>query len=364
MSTVPIATSEKNGCKCVKSSLATKVQPTAVATVFPPQDTNKTHTTASYSKEPIPELVNSDQGQWTFSLDVPIPEKMACPTLMSLDYTIKYGTENGNGTSTIQTSILLTKTRDAISDANSTLIPFNGITTNPPSVCVNGTGVEIPPQTLDGVPVACLSSVPAIKENGQTNQWDYYIDQQQLLPYVRITEDSRLYLQLQVTEAPSPLMLRSLVVDVSAAWAEDMQAKAMFDKIAAAELRTKAAKQKKAEAEQARLQAERKSAEAKVAKDIAEVKEKAAKKKSEDAQEAKKQADQQADADRLAKKQADDLAETHRLAKEAADVAADRFRKAKDDADQRADAEHKAEVAAETRAEKDREARSAIERQL
>jgi len=362
MSTVPIATNEKKGCQCVQSSLATKAQPTAVATVFPPEDTNKAHTTASYSKEPIPELVNSDQGQWTFSLDVPIPEKMVYPTLTSLDYTIKYGTENGNGTSTIQTSILLTKTRDAISGANSTLIPSNGITTDP-SVYINGTGVGIP-QTLDGVPVACLLSVPAVKENGQTSQWDHYIDQQQILPYVRITEDSRLYLQLQVTEAPSPHMLRSLVVDVSAAWAEDMQAKAMLDKIAAAGLRAKAAEQKKAEDEQARLQAERKSAEAKVAKDIAEGKEKATKKKSEDAQEAKKQADQQADADRLAKKQADDLAETHRRAKEAADAVAHSLRKAKHDADRRAHAEHKAEVAAETRAEKDREARSAIERQL
>jgi hypothetical protein len=328
-------------------------------TIFPSEDIKKTQTTASYSKEPIPELVNSDQGEWTFSLDVPIPKTMVYPTLTSLDYTIKYGTENGSGTSTIQTSVVLTKTRDAILDS----IP-NRITTNPPSVCINGVGVGIPPQMLGGEPIVCLSSVPAVKDNGYTSQLEHYIDRQQFLPHVRITEDSRLYLQLQVTEAPSPHMLRSLVVDVSAAWAEDMQAKAMFDKIAAAELRTKAAEQKKAEDEQARLQAERKSAEAKHAKDIAEGKEKEAKKKSEDAQEAKKQADQQADADRLAKKQADDLAETHRRAKEVADAAAHSLRNAKHDADRRANAEHKAEVAAETRAEKDREARSAIERQL
>jgi hypothetical protein len=336
---------------------------TLAPTIFPPEDINKKYTTASYSEESIPELVNSDKGHWTFSLDVPIPDKMVFPILTSLEYTVKYGTGNGHDTSTIQTSILLTKIPDASSYANSTLIP-NGFTTDAPNISIYWTGAGFPPQVLDGVPVVCLSSIPAVRENCRASQSEHYIDKQQLLPHVRIVEDSHLYLQLHVAETPSPLMLRSLTVNVAATWVEDMQGKAMQDNINTTETRSRVAEQQRAGEEQARLQAERKSAEAKQAEEAAVQLEKAAKKKSEDDQLAKQRADRQADTDRLEQKRADDLAETHVHATEAADAAAQCHRKDKQDADQKAVADHQAEVAAEARAQGDREARSAIECQL
>lgn len=286
--------------------------------IFPPEDTSETYTHASYSKEPIPELVNKDQGDWMFSLNVPIPDEMVYPTLTSLEYTIKYGTANGQGTSMIQTSILLTKAPDSSSYVDSARV-LDGITTDSPRISMYRTGVGFPPEMLDGVPTMCLLSVPAVKENCCTNQWNHFIDRQQFLPHVRIIEASRLCLQLHVAENPSPLMLRSLVAEVSAAWAEDLRGKVLHDKIQAAQIRIAVAESKRVDDEQARLEAERKSAEAKLARYKAEEKEKSAKRKSEDDQLTKKQADEQADGHRIAKEQADALAETHRVAKKVAD---------------------------------------------
>ncbi|KAG1827403.1 uncharacterized protein BJ212DRAFT_1294687 [Suillus subaureus] len=168
----------------------------------------------------------------------------------------------------------------------------------------------------------CLLSVPAVKENCSTSQWGHYVDRQQLLPHVRIIEASRLYLQLHVAESPSPIMLRSLVAEVSATWVEDLQGKVLHDKILATRMRKAVAESKRAEDEQARLQAERKSAQAKMARHKAEEEEKSAKKKSEYDQLAKKLADEQADRHRIVKEQAVALAETHSVAKKAADIAA------------------------------------------
>lgn len=131
--------------------------------IFPPEDTSEIYTHASYSKEPIPELVNKDQGNWMFSLSVPIPDKMVYPTLTSLEYTIKYGTVNGQGTSMIQTSILLTEASDSSSDVDSTRV-LDAIITDSPRISIYRTGVGFPPEMLDGVPTMCLLSVPATKE--------------------------------------------------------------------------------------------------------------------------------------------------------------------------------------------------------
>jgi hypothetical protein len=290
---------------------------TPTPAIFPPDDINETYTHASYSKESIPELVNNDQGSWMFSLNVPIPDEMVYPTLMSLEYTIKYGTTNGQGTSKIQTSILLTKTSNSSSDVDSTRV-LDGITTNTPNTSIYRAGVGFPPQMLNGVPTVCLLSVPAVKDNCHTSQWNHYVDRQQLLPHVRIIEASRLYLQLHVADSPSPIMLRSLVAEVSATWIEDLQGKVLRDKIQAAQMRKAIAESRRAEDEQARLQAERKSTEAKLARYKAEEEEKSAKKKSEYDQ----LADEQADRHRIAERQAAALAETHSVAKKVADAAA------------------------------------------
>lgn len=294
---------------------------TPTPVIFPPEDISETYTHASYSKESIPELVNNDQGNWMFSLNVPIPDEMVYPTLTSLEYTIKYGTANGQGTSMIQTSILLTKSSNSSSNVDSTHV-LDGITINTPKISIYRTGVGFPPQTLNGVPTVCLSSVPAVKENCNTSLWNHYVDRQQFLPHVRIIEASRLYLQLHVAATSSPIMLRSLVADVSAAWVEDLQGKALHDKIQAVQMRKAVAESKRAENEQARLQAERKSAQAKLARYKAEEEERSTKKKSEYDQLAKKLADEQTDRHRIAKVQVVALAETQSVAKKVADAAA------------------------------------------
>src|SRR5882757_2149800 len=101
------------------------------STNFPPEDTNLLHTHASYSKQPIPELVNNDCGNWTLTLNVPIPlaEDMVHPTLTSLSYTIKYSTTNHYWASVVQSHILLAvpPASEAIPAKVSTDFNVNGI---------------------------------------------------------------------------------------------------------------------------------------------------------------------------------------------------------------------------------------------
>ncbi|KAG1890788.1 hypothetical protein F4604DRAFT_1702295 [Suillus subluteus] len=251
-------------------------------TIFPPEQINEIYTYASYSKEATADLVENGKGHWTFSLDVPIPDKMVYPTLTYLEYTVKYGImiTNKQGTSTMRTRIMLTKVPGPGLDAKPTSIS-NG---HAAGMNGNGNGVGLAPHTLQVMPTLCLSSTPAIKENFRTSQWNHYLDQQQLLPHIRIIDSSRLHLELHVTENPTPLVLRSLVINVSATWAEDLQAKVLHDEIEAADMKTASAQKKIAEDNQARLQAESKSNVAIMEKDSAEKKEEAAKKKSQDDQ--------------------------------------------------------------------------------
>jgi hypothetical protein len=281
-------------------------------TIFPPQQNSEIHTYASYSKERSSDLAENDNGHWTVSLNVPIPlEKMVYPTLTYLDYTVKYGImkANGQGTSTIQTRIMLTKVPASGSNAKPTSVP-NGNAVG--SLGMNGNAVGSVPHTLDSVPTVCLSSTPAIKESLDTSQWNNYLDQQQLLPNVRIIDNSRLYLDLYVAENPSPVVLRSLVINVSATWVEDLQGKALHDEIEVAEMRIASAEKRIAEEKQARLEAESKSAQAILAKETAKKGEEAAREKSKDDQLAKKRADDEATADIDAKKRAEALAEARR----------------------------------------------------
>ncbi|KAG2127416.1 hypothetical protein BD769DRAFT_1460452 [Suillus cothurnatus] len=281
-------------------------------TIFPPQQNSEIHTYSSYSKERSSDLAENHNGHWTVSLDVPIPDKMAYPTLTYLDYTVKYGIMKANeqGTSTIRTRIMLTKVPASSSNAKPTSVPNGNASQFSRNEWQCGRG---PFRTrLIAVPTVCLSSIPAIKESLGTSQWNNYLDQQQLLPNVRIIDHSRLYLDLYVAENPSPLVLRSLVINVSATWVEDLQGKALHDEVEVAEMRIASAEKRIAEEKQTRLQAESKSAQAILAKESAKKGEEAAKKKSKDDQLAKKRADDEATADRDAKKRAEDLAEARK----------------------------------------------------
>ncbi|OJA08308.1 hypothetical protein AZE42_11453 [Rhizopogon vesiculosus] len=213
---------------------------------FPPEDsTCLFHTHASYSKQPIPELVNNDCGNWTLTLNVPIPEDTVHPTLTSLSYTIKYSTTNHYWTSVVQSHILLAMSpaSEAISAKVSTDFNVDGIT--------------VAPQTFDDTATTRLSSVLGVKQSDVQGQWNHFRDCQQIPLNVRIVESSCLYLQLQVSEYPTAAILRALSVDISATWLEDKEGRRLIETLHEAEMRAV-----DAEAKAAVEEADRKAAEA------------------------------------------------------------------------------------------------------
>jgi len=225
---------------------------------FPREDINATHTHASYSMHPITELANNDHSNWTLTLDVPIPEDIVHPTLTSLSYTVNYSTANDQAAAAVQTTVMLTSEDDTIPDGiaidqpNST-VPFH-----------HGAGATFAPQNLDGAAALCLLSVPATKPCEQPGQWNHYLDRQQISPSIRITTDSScLKLHFHVAEYPTTKMIRSLLVNVSATWLEDLVGKRLLEKIQEAERKAEeariakeAAEEKAKSHEKARLAAE------------------------------------------------------------------------------------------------------------
>jgi hypothetical protein len=128
---------------------------------FPPDDTTcLVHTHASYSKQPIPELVNNDYGNWTLTLNVPIPDDLVHPTLTSFSYTIKYSTANHNRASVVQSHILL-----AVAGSKAIREEI--------SVNTNGhyhDGVTVTPKTFGGAATMGLSSAQGVKESDPQGQ--------------------------------------------------------------------------------------------------------------------------------------------------------------------------------------------------
>ncbi|KAG1723570.1 hypothetical protein EDB19DRAFT_350301 [Suillus lakei] len=281
------------------------------STTFPPKDTRAIHTHASYSVQPIPELVSNDCGNWTLTLNVPIPEDMVHPTLTSVSYTVKYSTASDHWASVVQTNILLAATESqAILEGISMDLNTNG--------SYRG-GITVVPQTREGAETMCLSSVLAIKKNDLQGQWNHFVDRQQITLDVRLVADSHMYLQFHVSEYPTALMLRSLSVDVSATWLDDQEERRLLHELHEAEMQADAMEAQATAEERAR-----KAAEAQQAVDELD---------KEEAEERQRAAERQSAADARARSKAEAEAEKASSERQAAEAMAEAERRARDEAE-------------------------------
>jgi hypothetical protein len=187
-------------------------------TLYPPPRVElKTQQTYAWHREDsVQSLAQNDHASWLCSVHIPIPSDLINPTLTSLIYVIKYATKNDNGNSTVQTDIVLTT---KASDRPA------GIIFNPADLEIYREGSAYGPRMIDDDLALRLSMVPAVKCNSGNNQWSHYIDHRHLIPNVSITQPSRLYLNFHVYEYPTLQTSRSLFIEVSASWAEDLEAR-------------------------------------------------------------------------------------------------------------------------------------------
>lgn len=193
---------------------------------FSPKNTSLVHTHASFSNQPISEFISKNCGNWTLALDVPIPEDLVHPTLTSLSYTVKYSTANDHLACVVRSNILLATTESE----------------------------ELSDKKTSEATAVCLSSVLGIKPNDLENQWNHFVDRQEIPVNARIVENSRLYLQIHISEYPTVAMLRSLSMDVFATWLDEDEEKRLLQKKQKAEelARTEAEAKKVAEAKEER----------------------------------------------------------------------------------------------------------------
>jgi hypothetical protein len=202
----------------------THVHPTVTPTQEPPTlypppqvETKTQQTYAWYREEPVQSLAKNDQDSWLASLYIPIPSDLINPTLTSLVYAIKYATTHDNGNSTLQTDLVLT---NRATDRCASVILLNSA-----DLGIYREGIAYGPRMIDDDLAHRLLMVPAVKCNGGNNQWSHYIDYRQVIPNVRITQPSHLYLNFHVAEYPTAQTSRSLGIEVSASWAEDLEAR-------------------------------------------------------------------------------------------------------------------------------------------
>jgi len=224
-------------------------------TSYPPEhddddDEQLLYTYALFHEEPITALsVNKRHDDtWTLCIPVPIPD-IENPTLLALNYMIKYATTYDSGNSTIQTDTILTT--DALPEGvvteNTGLgVYYKGNPKNP----IPG----FAPHMVDHEKALCLSTTLAIKCNGSGEHWNHYIDNQHITPNVRVVDDCHLYVVFHVNEYPTVQTVRSLSVKVSATWQKEE-----VEKKAVAEAERQEAEEAKKQAE---LEAERKKREA------------------------------------------------------------------------------------------------------
>jgi hypothetical protein len=189
----------------------------------PPQVELKTKQTSTYYREePVQSLAQNDHPSWLCSLQITIPSDLINPTLTSLVYVIKYATTHDNGNSTVQADVVLTTRASDRSEHQN----HDGIIIfNPADLGIYREGSAYGPRMVDDDLALCLSMVPAVKCNGGNSQWSHYIDHRHLMPNVRITQPSHLYLNFHVSEYPTAQTSRSLAIETSASWAEDLEAR-------------------------------------------------------------------------------------------------------------------------------------------
>jgi len=100
-----------------------------------------------------------------------------------------------------------------------------GLVTQEVDVSVYHTRSGYAPRLINGKEALCLSSSPAIKCNGGGVQWSHYLDHQWLTPNIRLTQNTNLYLNFHVYEYPTERTARSLSIEVSAKWLDDLEDK-------------------------------------------------------------------------------------------------------------------------------------------
>ncbi|KIK46472.1 hypothetical protein CY34DRAFT_9619 [Suillus luteus UH-Slu-Lm8-n1] len=292
------------------SSLATPPSTDTIqaSRTFPPQDIRMVHTHASYSAQPIPELISNENGDWTLTLNVPIPQDKVHPTLTSFSYTIKYSTANDHWASVVQSNILLATTEsEAIPEGISTRLNTNGNYRG---------GITVVPQTREGADTMCLSSVLAIKRNDLQGQWNHFVDCQQIILDVRIVQSSHLYLQFHVSEYPTSVMLRSLSVDVSATWLDDQEGRRLLHELHEYEIQANDAEAQASAEKRARKVAETQQAINELAEEEAKKRQRAAERQLAVDARARNEAVAQADKASLERQVAEARAEAEKRARE------------------------------------------------
>ncbi|KAJ7726142.1 hypothetical protein DFH07DRAFT_970589 [Mycena maculata] len=208
-------------------------------TDFPPQhapnaDEVLVHTYASFLEEPASTLSpNTRRGDaWTICIPVDLP-KISSPTLLSVNYMIRYATTAEAGNSIIQTDVVLT-------------------TASLPAEVVSGsTALDVYrpsagiPRIVDQATTVCLANTVAIKANAGGLQWSHYVDTQHVIPNVRVHKPTQLYVVFNVEEQSTCQTVRSLSVGISATWQKkEVEIKALAkEKREAAEAAHKAAKE-------------------------------------------------------------------------------------------------------------------------
>jgi len=218
-------------------------------TDYPPQftadaDEALVHTYASFQEQPAIALsANSRRDDaWTLCVAVPTPA-IPNPTLLSVNYLIKYATTADEGNATLQTDIVLTTAalpKDVVS-ARAALDVYR------PSAGQ--------PRIVDQAAALCLANTLAIKCNGGGEEWSHYVDTQYVTPNVRVRDSAaQVYVVLNVDEHSTFRTARSLSVEVSATWQkEEVEIKARAEE---------ARKAKEAAEKEAQELAEKKAREA------------------------------------------------------------------------------------------------------
>ncbi|KAJ7667427.1 hypothetical protein B0H17DRAFT_1251603 [Mycena rosella] len=202
------------------------------------------HTHASFHEEPIVALSANMRRNDTWTLCVPVPAPSTPnPTLVSLNYLIKYATTGDDGNATVQTDVLLTTT--ALSA---------GVVPGAAALGVYRPSAGYAPRMVDAAAAHCLATTLAVKCNGSGEQWSHFLDAQQITPNVRVGAGAQAYIMFHVAEYPTARMMRSLAVEVSATWQkEEVERKAKEE----AEKKVR-----EAEAKAAQEEAEKKAREA------------------------------------------------------------------------------------------------------
>ncbi|KAJ7615932.1 hypothetical protein FB45DRAFT_934962 [Roridomyces roridus] len=212
----------------------------------------------SYHEEPPVAITLNTRRDDNWTVCVPVDAAPstagANPTLLSVEYAVKYATTADEGNATIQTDVLLTTAAlpAEVVSARTSLAVYR------PS---SGSGLR----TVDRDAALCLARTIAVKAscNGGQDEWTYHLDTQQVAPNVRVCEASkaRVYVVFTVNERSTVRTARSLSVEVSAVWQkEEVEIKAR-----AKEAKEEAERKAKEDAELAERKA--REAEEKAARD-------------------------------------------------------------------------------------------------